>query len=200
MRTSLRPSMPLALAIALAMPGAFAEPASQPYQLPAQPLDQALREIARQSGRSIVADPALVRGRASHAVDGDFDAEAAARRALQGSGLQLRTTENGTLTVERTPEGDTLELGATTVNAAALGETTEGTGSYTTGALTIGKGAHTLKGSLLTMAATTAGEYVKEYEQIAKQEDLAACKERFPKLEELVNAVIKAAESKVGPA
>ncbi|EJU9614702.1 MULTISPECIES: TonB-dependent receptor [Pseudomonas] len=145
MRTSLRPSMPLALAIALAMPGAFAEPASQHYQLPAQPLDQALREIARQSGRSIVADPALVRGRASHAVDGDFDAEDAARRALQGSGLQLRTTENGTLTVERTPEGDTLELGATTVNAAALGETTEGTGSYTTGALTIGKGAHTLK-------------------------------------------------------
>ncbi|MCY1290810.1 Fe(3+)-pyochelin receptor [compost metagenome] len=38
-----------------------------------------------------------------------------------------------------------LELGATSVNASGLGATTEGSGSYTTGAVTIGKGEHKLK-------------------------------------------------------
>ena len=39
----------------------------------------------------------------------------------------------------------TLNLAPTNINSQVLGTTTENTGSYTTGALTIGKGAHSLR-------------------------------------------------------
>lgn len=132
----------LALAIAVAvsastfdLPGAFAADTAQRYAVPAQSLDQALRQIARQSGSSIVADPALLRGRQSAAVNGQFSREAALRQALSGSGLQLRVTGNGTLTLESVEAGAALQLGATSINGSALGEVTENTGSYTTGSM-----------------------------------------------------------------
>ena len=129
----MRPSSPrsarLAIAVALAFSGslstlapllAHAEQALQRYDIAAQPLEQTLRQIARQSGRSIVADPALVHGRNSAAVHGQFSAEAAAQQALNGSGLALRITENGTLTVEQLPDaGAAVQLGTTSIDASA---------------------------------------------------------------------------------
>ncbi|MEN0104966.1 MAG: TonB-dependent siderophore receptor, partial [Pseudomonas sp.] len=116
----------LAMAVALAFSGGLtslspalvhAEETLQRYDLAAMPLEQALRQIARQSGRSIVADPALVRGRTSAAVQGEFSAEAAAQQALSGSGLSLRVTANGTLTVEKIDAAaDALQLGAASID------------------------------------------------------------------------------------
>jgi iron complex outermembrane receptor protein len=114
------------MAVALAFSGglttlcplaAHAEETQQRYDIAAMPLEQALRQIARQSGRSIVADPALVHGRSSAAVRGEFSAEAAAQQALSGSGLALRITDNGTLTVEKVSTGDSLELNPTSIDA-----------------------------------------------------------------------------------
>ena len=92
----------------------------QHYDIAPGSLEQTLRQIARQSGRGVIADPALVRGKASAAVRGNLSAEAAAYQALAGSGLQLRVTPNGTLTLEKNTASNTLQLGATSVLAQGL--------------------------------------------------------------------------------
>ena len=80
-------------------------PASPPaeammdWDLPAGPLDESLARIARLSGRSIIADPALLQGKTAPRVQGRLSPEAAAQRALAGSGLVLARTASGTLTV-----------------------------------------------------------------------------------------------------
>lgn len=141
--TFLRPAS-LAMAVALAFTGvattlcASASSAAEAlanYDLAPGSLEQTLRQIARQSGRGVVADPALVRGKSSAAVRGSFSPEAAVQQALTGSGLQLRVTANGTLTLEPAASGDTLQLGTTSITGQALGEITENTGSYTTGTM-----------------------------------------------------------------
>lgn len=140
---SLRPAN-LAMAVALAFTAgaatftadvSCAAEAVSRYDIAPGPLEQTLRQIARQSGRGVVADPALVRGRSSAPVVGSYSPEAAVQQALVGSGLQLRVTPNGTLTLEPVPSGDALQLGATSITGQALGETTENTGSYTTGSM-----------------------------------------------------------------
>ncbi|MGF0238920.1 TonB-dependent siderophore receptor [Rhodococcus sp. IEGM1300] len=166
MRAKLSPSANLAVAITTALTcgltslwalPALAADAIQHYEVASISLEQALRQIARQSGRSIVADPVLVRGRTSGPVSGDFSAEVAAQRALDGSGLSLRITENGTLTVEKieVPPG-AVQLGTTNVNGTGLGVNTEYTRSYTTGAVTIGKSERSLKEIPQTITVLTA--------------------------------------------
>lgn len=70
----------------------------------------------------------------------------AMQRALTGSGLQLRVTEQGNFSVEPVTDGNTtLQLGATNIVERSIDATTEGSGSYAARAVTIGKGTHTLK-------------------------------------------------------
>ncbi|MFD2643137.1 TonB-dependent siderophore receptor [Pseudomonas japonica] len=142
---------PLALAIALAaVPTAFAraEGSSQQqvqrFDLPAAGLAQTLNAIARQSGQVISLDPALVAGKQAPAIQGEMSVLQALQRALAGKGLQVVVTGSGTFSVVPAVAG-ALELGATNVNGTGLGETTEGSGSYTTGAVTIGKTAQSLR-------------------------------------------------------
>lgn len=68
--------------------------------MPSMPLGDALRQIARLSGRSLVVDDALVAGRKAPALSGQFSAAEALRRLLAGSGLATRT-EEGTIIVSR---------------------------------------------------------------------------------------------------
>jgi iron complex outermembrane receptor protein/outer membrane receptor for ferric coprogen and ferric-rhodotorulic acid len=143
MRALRSPTANLALAVSLAITGSITALSSASasaaqnemrYELSAQPLDQTLSQIARQSGQVIIADPDLLRGLQSHPVNGLFSPHAAVEQALIGSGLQLRTTDNGTLTLEKAEvQAGTVQLGATSIQANGLGETTENTGSYTTG-------------------------------------------------------------------
>lgn len=126
-------------------PSSTPQAAVRTWNLPAAPLADTLARIAREGGRSISADPALLAGKQATAVQGDYSVEEAAQRALAGSGLTLGRTPSGTLTVvaasaaSATPaapaasEGSTGALAAVTVTAQAeRGGPTEGTGSYTT--------------------------------------------------------------------
>ncbi|WP_454254841.1 TonB-dependent receptor domain-containing protein [Pseudomonas sp. Marseille-Q8238] len=95
----------LALAIMLAgplagIPLAQAESAAvaQEYRIAAGPLDQVLLNIARQSGRAISFDPAVSQRKAPK-VEGQFSVEQAIERALQGSGLVLRSSPEGALSI-----------------------------------------------------------------------------------------------------
>lgn len=72
------------------------------YDIPAQPLDAALRAFARASRQQILFDRELVRGKRSLAVVGSFSAEEAVARLLEGSGLHARRTKAGSWVVAST--------------------------------------------------------------------------------------------------
>ena len=101
----------------------------------AQPLGQALNELARQANLQLSFPAALVAGRAAPAVSGRLSARQALDRLLAGSGL-VAHIEGATVTVQPAPSAsaaDGATLAAVTVSADAdRSGTTEGTGSYTT--------------------------------------------------------------------
>lgn len=150
----------IAISLALASLSAAAQTAEQnaavadagatrAWNLPAAPLADTLARIARDSGRRLSADPTLVAGKTAAPVRGNLIAIDAARQALAGTGLELVVTEGGTLSVQPAPgrakDGEAT-LAPVAVTAQVLrSATTEGTGSYTARAVTIGKGERTLK-------------------------------------------------------
>ena len=136
----------LSVAVALATLASPALAQDLSFNLPAGPLANSLNAIASQSGRIVSLEPVLVQGKQAPPVIGQMSAEQAMDTALRGSGLQLRITGQGNFSVEPAPQtGAALQLGVTNVTERSLDATTEGSGSYTAQAVTIGKGAHTLK-------------------------------------------------------
>jgi iron complex outermembrane recepter protein len=100
-----------AMTIAAGVPAACAhQDARQDYDLPAQALAQAVREVARISGRSIAAPAALLAGRSARPLRGRFTVEDALARLLEGSDIRAR------------PEGDGVILEAARSDAQAQDE------------------------------------------------------------------------------
>ncbi|MPT01336.1 MAG: TonB-dependent siderophore receptor [Pseudomonas sp.] len=123
---------------------ALAAPASQRQQLDwriaAGPLAPALDQLARQGGLNLSFDANSLQGKTTQGVQGRHDAAQALSILLQGSDVQVQQEgDNSFLLIPAIDVGDALELGATSISSNRLGETTENTGSYTTGAVTIGK-------------------------------------------------------------
>lgn len=127
--------------------------AARDYDLPAGSLGATLNRIAREAGLALTTDSQLLDGRSAAAVRGRFDAPEALRRALAGSGLELLRTDAGGYTLRRAEAaggasaaaamGD-YSLREVRVAAKRLGET-EGTGSYTSDAITVGKTAQAMR-------------------------------------------------------
>lgn len=141
---------PLALAIAMALsatPHAHAAAsADTPVELSiaAQPLAQALNELARKTGTTFVAAPALLVNKQAPALSGKLTLRQALDRLLAGSGL-LAHIDGDAITLTTAPKpGAESVLQEVQVKAKAE-QSTEGTGSYTARALTIGKGVQTLR-------------------------------------------------------
>ena len=138
---------PQALSVAVAL-ATLASPAlaqNLTFNLPAGQLASTLNAIAGQSGHIISLKPSLVQGKQAPAVIGQMLAEQAMIRALSGSGLQLRVTDQGNFSVEPVADNNALQLDATNIVERSTDATTEGSGSYAARAVTIGKGTHTLK-------------------------------------------------------
>ncbi|MDR2328935.1 MAG: TonB-dependent receptor, partial [Comamonas sp.] len=93
----------LACALAPATGQAADTPPAAAVQLdiPAGSLADTLTQIGQQTGRSIVADPALLQGQRSAAIQGHWTAEQAVRKALEGSALQLQTLNGGALQIRK---------------------------------------------------------------------------------------------------
>ena len=135
-----------AVALAILASPTLAQAQDPSFNLPAGPLASTLNAIASQSGQIVSLEPSLVQGKQAPAVIGRMPAAEAMQRALTGSGLQLRVTEQGNFSVEPATDGNaTLQLGATNIVERSIDATTEGSGSYAARAVTIGKGTHTLK-------------------------------------------------------
>lgn len=108
-------SLALALAIWPGAPASAAAPVTVRYELPAMPLGDALRQIARQSGQNLLVDDRLVEGRTAPSLSGSYTPEAAIASLLAGSGLVSRSV-NGTLIITASPsrladEGESPNMG-----------------------------------------------------------------------------------------
>ena len=91
-----RPSLRLvALACAATLAAALAQAAPMDIDLPAQPLPDALKALARATGSSIAADSALLAGKAAPAVRGRLEPGEALTRLLAGSGLEAVAQPQG---------------------------------------------------------------------------------------------------------
>ena len=73
------------------------------FDIPAQPLADALRSYMRQSGVQVAYPASLADGITSRAVSGELDAHVALNRLLQGSGLLVRRVGTAAVSLERAP-------------------------------------------------------------------------------------------------
>jgi iron complex outermembrane receptor protein len=89
------------------------------YQVPAGSLGAALTRFAGLAGVNLSVDPALVSGRTSPGLSGDFAVEEGFAQLLQGSGLQLQPVGELAYMLTPAPTGSTLQLGATSIYATA---------------------------------------------------------------------------------
>ena len=111
---------------------------SRNLSLSAQPLGQALNALARTWGVSVSVDAALVEGRTAPALQGVQTLNEALAKSLAGSGLEA--VSMGAVVQIRPKAQAAVTLGEVTVTAQGeLNPMTEGTGSYTTRQISIGK-------------------------------------------------------------
>ncbi|RMV51730.1 Outer membrane ferric siderophore receptor [Pseudomonas syringae pv. helianthi] len=85
------------------------------YEVPAGSLSAALTRFAGQAGVNLSVDPALVNGRNSSGLSGEFAVEEGFARLLQGSGLQLVPVGEQAYTMVPAPEGAGLQLAPTSI-------------------------------------------------------------------------------------
>ena len=112
--------------------------------IPAQPLAQALQALGQQTSLQIIYSPESIRNLRSSALNGRYQEDEALNAMLKGTGIRHQR-DGTTITLLAPPTGSAMELAPTSVTGQRLGATTEGSNSYTTGAVTIGKGEHSLR-------------------------------------------------------
>ncbi|TBU88047.1 TonB-dependent siderophore receptor [Stutzerimonas kirkiae] len=121
-----------AVALAATLPLAV-QAQTQEWQLniPAQPLNQALQELASKTGVQLLYNPGNVEGLRSTALNGRYQLADAIKTIIYGTGLSYGLNGN-TVTLQLASK-DSLQLSATEITSQKPGAVTEGTGSYTTG-------------------------------------------------------------------
>ncbi|MGX9555180.1 TonB-dependent siderophore receptor [Pseudomonas sp. CFBP 5750] len=129
------------------VPGASVQQRSvQAYDIGAGSLVDVLTRFSSAAGVALSFDARQLEDLQSPGLRGSFGVADGFARILGGSGLQAEPQANGTYVLRRLPAyGSAMELGATSIEAQMLGATTENSGSYTTGAVTIGKGEQSLR-------------------------------------------------------
>ena len=116
---------------------------ARPVAIAAGPLGSVLASYAAAAGVQLVFDQAQLAGRQSPGLTGDYGVQEGFDRLLAGSGFRVVSDGAGGYALRR--ESNISELAPVTVSGDAVRATSEGTGSYTTEAVTIGKGLQRLK-------------------------------------------------------
>lgn len=110
-----------AMASTLVIPPVLAqsptEHSRQRWNIPAGSLEDALSAFAAAAAVPLSFEPALVAGKRSNGLQGEFSADEGFDRLLQGSGLQRVRADDGTYSLRRAPEG-AVTLAAVKVNAS----------------------------------------------------------------------------------
>lgn len=113
--------------------------------VPSQSLASALQQLGQQTDLQILYSQDMVNGLKSTAVSGNLEPEQALNTLLLGSGITFQLTGNTVSLVPIAGNSSALQLGATAISGVAPGPTTEGTHSYTSDEVSIGKGNIKLK-------------------------------------------------------
>ncbi|WP_296615428.1 TonB-dependent receptor [Sphingomonas sp.] len=149
----------------------------QAFDIDGGDLGSGLNKFASVTGYQLLYPSSLVQGKTTQGVHGSLSVEAALAQLLGGSGLTFRVLQGRTIQIEALPEGDSGErvLGAVRVQGSQdsggslAGSTpvngingsrdvtaTEGTGSYTSNALTVGsKTPASIKDTPMTVSVLT---------------------------------------------
>ncbi|KJH86150.1 TonB-dependent receptor [Pseudomonas fluorescens] len=146
----------------LVTPSQAEESARRSYQVPAGSLGSALTRFAGQAGVNLSVDPALVSGRDSAGLSGEYGVQDGFARLLQGSGLQLQAVGEQAYILVPAPEGSSLQLAPTSI----LGTTGSAGGEPYAGGQVARRGSQGLLGSRDFMdtpfsMTTYTGETVK---------------------------------------
>ncbi|MDF3241477.1 TonB-dependent receptor [Pseudomonas veronii] len=148
--SAVRPLLKLSLMLSLSAsplftPISYAEDTAtrRSYQVPAGSLGAALTRFAGLSGVNLAVDPALVSGRGSSGLSGEYAVEEGFARLLQGSGLQLQPMGEQAYMLVPVPQGSSLQLAPT----AILGTRSEADGDIYAGGQVARRGSQGLLGS-----------------------------------------------------
>ena len=123
---------------------AQAAPRTVSFSVPAGALGGALGAFGMQAGVMVASDPALTRDVRTEGVTGTYPVDAALERLLAGTGLQAVARAEGGYRLRRAVDPQAALLAPVTVTGSYQA-TTDGTGSYTSSAATIGKTTQALK-------------------------------------------------------
>jgi len=113
------------------------------YEVPAGSLGAALTRFAGLAGINLSIDPALVSGRSSAGLSGQYGVEEGFTRLLQGSGLQLLPVGEQAYTLTPVAQGSSLQLAPTSI----VGASDEADGQAYAGGQVARKGSQGLLGS-----------------------------------------------------
>lgn len=144
---ALRRFAPLAAAAVLAPVAVHAQaPAARTiaFSIPAGPLSAALGTFGVQAGVMVASDPGLTANTVTRGLAGTYAVDAALERLLAGTGLQAVARAEGGYRLRQALAEPTPTLAPVMVTGV-YNTTTDGTGSYTSPAVTIGKTAQALK-------------------------------------------------------
>ncbi|MDU9390196.1 TonB-dependent siderophore receptor [Pseudomonas sp. zfem002] len=145
MRHALRKPVFAAMGMACMLPlSAQVQAQEIEFNIPAQSLASALNEWGRQSNLQLLFSPEDVQGKTSTAVRGKYTPSQAAGQLLKGTGIGY-SLQGDTLTLSMSGPASAVNLSPTTIGAQQLGTTTDGTHSYATNSVTIGKSTQTLR-------------------------------------------------------
>lgn len=122
--------------------------------LPRQSLAASLKQLANLAGITLAVDDSLVAGQSAPAIKGRYEFGHALEQMLAGSGLSVRQ-EGGVWLIVRPVDTGTLELSSITIDGMTGAQPTEGTGSYTARAVTIGKGVASLRETPQSVSVVT---------------------------------------------
>ena len=115
------------------------------FDIPAQPLNSALRELGRQSDLQVLYNPDDVKDKTGGPVRGELTTEQAVEQLLKRTGLP-HTLSGDTLTLGGAAAStNAMNLEPTAIHDRQFGATTEGSGSYGTTALSINKTEQSLR-------------------------------------------------------
>jgi len=119
----------------------------QRFDIPAQPLANAVNQFSRQTGWDVGYTADLARDVRSPGVRGELTPAEAMVQLLIGTGLGFDFSGPNAVLLNRLPDDGSVQLSSTSITGLAdMGSYTEHSGSYTSGALSVGgKMPHSLK-------------------------------------------------------
>ncbi|MDH0730013.1 TonB-dependent receptor [Pseudomonas sichuanensis] len=126
---------------AMVAPVAAQDEARLHFEVPAGNLAEVLGSFAQQAGVAVVFEPEVLAGRHSEGLHGLYSVDSGFAVLLAGSGYRSERSDNGYRLVAEPQAAlgaGVMELGVTTVAGQGMGESTENTGSYAPGLVSVG--------------------------------------------------------------